>query len=115
VETSNDKICWDRSNEFPIVVLLSSAPLVNDTLKIVAYPNPSSTGTFNVVATLQHPTNVIARVTVADVNGTILLQTNRFIFFGREIKIPVTLNVKGTVFVKVDINGDIKTQTVILQ
>lgn len=113
VETSNDKICWDASNDFPIITV--SSPLVNDTLQVKAYPNPATGGSFNVVATLQYPTNVIARVTVADVNGAILLQTNKFIFFGREIKIPVTLSVKGTVFVKVEINNDIKTQTVVLQ
>jgi hypothetical protein len=68
-----------------------------------------------VVATLQRSTNVVARVTVADGNGNVLLQTNKFIFFGREVKIPITLAVKGTVFVRIDVNGDVKTQTVILQ
>jgi hypothetical protein len=113
VETTNDSICWDRSTDYPIFVL--SNPLVNDTLAIKLYPNPTSTGRFFVVATLQRSTNVVARVTVADGNGNVLLQTNKFIFFGREVKIPITLAVKGTVFVRIDVNGDVKTQTVILQ
>ena len=113
VETSNDSICWDRSTDYPIFVL--SNPLVNDTLAVKVFPNPTSTGTFFVVASLQRSTNVVARVTIVDGNGNVLLQTNKFIFFGREVKIPITLAIKGTVFAKIDINGDVKTQTVILQ
>ncbi len=115
VETSNDKICWDRSNDYPIVMI--SSPLVNDTAAIKTYPNPSTGGVFTVVITLQRATNVATRVTVTDATGIVLLQTNKFIFFGKEIKIPITLNTsfKGTAFVKIDINGDIKTQTIILQ
>lgn len=113
VETSNDSICWDRSVDYPIISL--NIPLVNDTLATKVYPNPTSTGLFYVVGTLQKVTNVVAKVTVSDANGNILLQSSKFIFFGKEIKIPITLTIKGTVFVKLDMNGDIKTQTVILQ
>ena len=113
VETSNDSICWDRSVDYPIISL--NIPLVNDTLATKVYPNPTSTGLFYVVGTLQKVTNVVARVTVTDANGNILLQSSKFIFFGKEIKIPITLTTKGTVFVKLDMNGDVKTQTVILQ
>jgi hypothetical protein len=114
VETSNDKICWDRSVDFP-VVLLPVSLLFHDSLVVKSYPNPTSTGQFTIVATLQHPTNVVARLTVTNSSGAVLLQTNKFIFFGKEIRIPVTLNVKGTVFAKLEINNEIKTQTVILQ
>jgi hypothetical protein len=113
VETSNDSICWDRSLDYPIIVL--STPLVNDTLNVKIFPNPTSTGTFFVVASLKKVTNVVVRVTVSDANGNILTQTNPFIFFGREIKIPISLTFKGTAFVRTDVNGDIVTQTVILQ
>ncbi|MCA6513233.1 MAG: hypothetical protein IM569_10240, partial [Chitinophagaceae bacterium] len=113
VETSNDSICWDRSLDYPIIVL--STPLVNDTLNVKIFPNPTSTGTFFVVAALKKVTNVVVRVTVSDANGNILTQTNPFIFFGREIKIPISLTFKGTAFVRTDVNGDIVTQTVILQ
>jgi hypothetical protein len=112
VETTNDSICWDRSTDYPIINL--SNPL-KDTITIKTYPNPTSSGLFYVVATLQRVTNVVASVTVADGSGNILLQTNKFIFFGKEVKIPIRLSVKGTVFVRINVNGDIKTQTVILQ
>ncbi len=113
VETSNDQVCWDASNEYP-VVLLAATP-ASDTLKINLFPNPATGGNFNVAVSLQKTTNVVARVSVTDVSGTMLLQTNKFIFFGREIKIPITLTNKGTFFVKVDINGSVKTSTIILQ
>jgi hypothetical protein len=114
VETSNDKICWDASPDFNIVILANR--LVNDTISIRAYPNPASGGTFNVVATLQRATNVIASITVTDINGATLLQTSKFIFFGNQVKIPINLySTKGTVVVKVNVNGDIKTITVIVQ
>ncbi|MFN7584544.1 MAG: beta strand repeat-containing protein, partial [Bacteroidota bacterium] len=66
VETSNDSICWDRSLDYPILVL--STPLVNDTLNVKIFPNPTSTGTFFVVASLKKVTNVVVRVTVSDAN-----------------------------------------------
>ena len=113
VETSNDKICWDPSSDYNLVIL--SNRLVNDTISIKAYPNPATGGTFNIVATLQRVTNVIASVTITDITGATLLQTSKFLFFGNQIKIPVTVSSKGTLFVKVNVNGDIKIITVIVQ
>lgn len=113
VETSNDGSCWDRSVEFPILTL-GSRP-VNDTIQIKTYPNPTTTGLFYVAVTLQSISNMEVRVTVADALGNLLLQTNKLIFFGREIKIPISLTFKGTAFVRVEVNGNVKTQTVILQ
>jgi hypothetical protein len=113
VETSIDGICWDRSTDFPILTL---TPTPNsDSVLIKTYPNPSSTGLFYVVVTLPDPTNMEVRVTVADANGIVLLQTNKFIFFGVEIKIPISLTYKGTVFVKIEVNGNVYSKTVILQ
>jgi len=113
VETSIDGICWDRSIDFPILTL---TPTPNtDSVLIKTYPNPSSTGLFYVVVTLPDPTNMEVRVTVADANGIVLLQTNKFIFFGVEIKIPISLTYKGTVFVKIEVNGNVYSKTVILQ
>jgi len=114
VETSNDKLCWDASTSYPIISLPNLAS--TDTVRIRIFPNPVSGGFFNVVASLDRVTNVIARVTVTDASGLILVQTNKFIFFGREIKIPITLSTyKGTAFVRVEINGDVETKTIILQ
>lgn len=114
VETSNNRQCWDASDDLPIITI----PRTNstDTVTVRIFPNPVTGGTFTVVASLERVTNVIARVTVTDASGLVLVQTNRFIFYGREIKIPVTLNTyKGTAFVRVEINGDAETKTIILQ
>ena len=113
VETSNDGTCWDRSVEFPILTL-GSLP-ITDTLQIKTYPNPTNTGLFYVVISLQSVSNMEVKVTVVDALGNLLLQTNKLIFFGREIKIPISLTFKGTAFVRVEVNGNVKTQTVILQ
>lgn len=114
VETSSNRQCWDASDDLPIVTL--SRTTTTDTVKVRIFPNPVTGGTFTVVASLERVTNVIARVTVTDASGLVLAQTNRFIFYGREIKIPVTLNTyKGTAFVRVEINGDAETKTIILQ
>lgn len=114
VETSVNRQCWDASDDFPVITLARSAS--TDTVKVRIFPNPVTGGTFTVVASLERVTNVIARVMVTDASGLLLAQTNRFIFYGREIKIPITLNsYKGTAFVRVEINGDAETKTIILQ
>lgn len=114
VETSANRLCWDASDDLPIVILPTTAS--SDTVKVRIFPNPVTGGTFTVVASLERVTNVVARVMVTDASGLVLAQTNRFIFYGREIKIPVTLSTyKGTAFVRVEINGDIETKTIILQ
>jgi|GEM_PF-4157213 len=114
VETSTNRQCWDASDDLPIVTLARTAS--TDTVKVRIFPNPVTNGTFTVVASLERVTNVVARVMVTDASGLVLAQTNRFIFYGREIKIPITLSTyKGTAFVRVEINGDVETKTVILQ
>lgn len=113
VETSNDKLCWDASNDFAVVVAANS--MASDSVAVKIFPNPASGGFFNVVATLERVTSVIARVTVTDANGIVLLQTNKFLFFGKEIKIPVTLSTyKGTAFVRLELNGKVETKTIVL-
>jgi hypothetical protein len=77
------------------------------------YPNPS-TGQFTVDVKLPQTTTVQTYVSIYDVNGIQILQTNKLIFFGNEIKIPVTINTKGTFFVKVYVNGDSREQTVLI-
>jgi hypothetical protein len=114
VETSNDKICWDKSNNIPIVILPQSS--TTDSVQIRTFPNPSQNGQFNVIATLERVTNVVARVTITDGNGTLLVQTNKFIFFGREIKIPVTVSsYRGAGFIRLEINGKVETRAIIIQ
>jgi hypothetical protein len=64
---------------------------------------------------LPQTTTVTTYTTIYDLNGNKVLQTNKLIFFGNEIKVPVTLNIKGTFFVKVFVNGDSRQQIVIVQ
>lgn len=110
VETSLNKICWTSSLDFPILVIPYKLP---DTLSVEVYPNPA-VGTINVHVKLQRATGVITYVTVTDGAGSIIKQTNKLIFFGDEAKIPVSLN-PGMYFVKVYINGDVRTSAVLVQ
>jgi hypothetical protein len=109
VDTSPDSVCWTSSLDFPVLL---SRERVADTLSIKLYPNPSS-GSFHVNIKLQRATGVIAYVTVTNVSGNTILQTNKLIFFGDEVKIPITLS-SGSYFVAVYINGDVKTLPVIV-
>jgi len=77
------------------------------------YPNPSS-GQFTVDVKLPQTTTVNTYVSVYDATGIQIFQTNKLIFFGNEIKIPVTINTKGTFFVKVYVNGDSREQTMLI-
>lgn len=112
VSTSFDSTCWASSLDYPVIV--TQAPL-NDTLKMLVYPNPTNTSMFNVDVKLPQTTGVITYVTVYDINGKLVKQTNKLILFSNEVRIPVTLTTKGTFFVKVYINGDTRQQTVIIQ
>lgn len=110
VETSNDDICWVPSLDYP--VLISQNPLP-DSLKLYVYPNPSS-GKFTADVKLPRTTTAEAYVKVFDVNGVQILQTNKLIFYGNEIRIPVTISSKGTYFVKVFVNDDAVQQSIII-
>lgn len=110
VATSEDKFCWTSSLDYP--VLVNPNPL-SDSLKVSTYPNPSN-GTFTVDVQLAQTTTVLAYVAVYDINGTQVLQTQKLIFYGNDIKIPVTISSKGTFVVKVFINGDSRQQTVMI-
>jgi len=109
VATALDTTCWSASLDYPVI--LTTSPL-SDTVKINIYPNPSN-GSFNVDVKLPETTGVTTFISVYDVNGKLAYQTDKIVFFGNEIKIPITLAAKGTFFVKVYINGDTRQQTLI--
>lgn len=113
VETSQDNVCWASSLDYPVVVTRS--PL-SDTLKMIMYPNPSNSGRFNIDIKLPQATGLIVDVIIYDVNGAPVSIPNnkRLIFFGDRTVIPITLNRRGTFFVKVTVNGDIKMQTIVI-
>jgi hypothetical protein len=110
VETSADAVCWVPSAEYP--VLVNPAPL-SDSLRMMVYPNPS-TGQFTVYVKLPQTTTVRTYVQVLDVNGQQVLQTARLIFYGNEVRIPVSITSKGTYFVKVYVNNQSVQQSIII-
>jgi hypothetical protein len=111
VETSADKVCWVSSLDFPLLI---SQNTLSDSLKLSLFPNPSS-GQFTVQVQLPRTTTVRVHVQVFDVNGIQVSQTSNLVFFGNEIKIPLSIATKGTYFVKVVVNNvSIQQQIMIL-
>ena len=110
VETSFNNLCWTSSLDYPVLV---NHRALTDTLRMSTYPNPSS-GSFTVDVTLPQTSTVLAYVEVYDISGHAVTQTQKLIFFGSEIKIPVTLTSKGTFIVKVFVNGDSRQQTILI-
>jgi hypothetical protein len=112
VETSLDNFCWDAS--FDYAVVLTNTPLINDSVSVSTYPNPS-TGTFNVVADFEKLTNVLTKIIVSDMTGKVIYQSQKMIFLSKKIIIPVNLGTsKGTFAVNMDINGTIKTVIIVV-
>ena len=112
VETSLDNFCWDAS--FDYVVVLTNTPLINDSVTVTTYPNPSI-GTFNVVADFEKLTNVVTKIIVSDMTGKVIYQSQKMIFLSKKIIIPVNLGTsKGTFAVNMDINGTIKTVIIVV-
>jgi hypothetical protein len=112
VETSLDKFCWDASPDFMIIT--NNQPLVTDTVQLTVFPNPSS-GIFNVVADFEKVTNVVTKVTVVDINGVMVYQSQRLLFFSNKIMLPVNLGTRKGVFgVHMDINGTVKSIVVVV-
>jgi fibronectin type 3 domain-containing protein len=112
VETSLDKFCWDASPDFMIIT--NNQPIVTDTVQLTVFPNPSS-GIFNVVADFEKVTNVVTKVTVVDINGVMVYQSQRLLFFSNKIMLPVNLGTRKGVFgVHMDINGIVKSIVVVV-
>jgi hypothetical protein len=109
VETSEDKVCWVRSQDYPVLISRTSP----DSLQLSVYPNPSH-GNFTAYVKLPKITTVKAYVQVTDVNGVQILQTSKLIFYGNQIRIPVSINAKGSFFVKVFVNDDAVQQSIII-
>lgn len=111
VETSPNKTCWDSSTDYPVLVLRNRS---SDTVKVQVYPNPA-VGMFYVVITMPSITSVVVSVSIVNTAGNVVLQTDKLLFYGTQIKIPITLNATGAFNVKITINGVVNTQTVIMQ
>lgn len=110
VKTSVDKVCWVPSLDYP--VLISQNPL-SDSLRLLIYPNPSD-GQFTVYLRTPQIGSMKVFLQVADMSGVLILQSNKFIFYGNEIKIPVNITNKGTYVVKIYVNDKVSQQTIII-
>lgn len=113
VETSNDSVCWEKSIDFALLNLPNT--MIKDSIVIKVYPNPTSSGLFHIAISLTNATNIATSIAIVDGSGNIIYQTNKFIFLGREVKIPITLAQRGTFYATININGIVKVIPVIIQ
>lgn len=112
VETSLDNYCWDSSQDYAVIV--NNNPLLNDTVTLTTYPNPSP-GSFNILAKFQRVTNVVTKILITDISAKVVYQSQKLLFFSNTILIPINLGtLKGTFVVNMDINGSVKTVIVIV-
>lgn len=110
VETSAERTCWVPSVDYPVLV---GRAVTADSLQLIVYPNPS-TGYFVAYLKLPQVYTGFAYVQVYDVTGVPVFQTSKMIFYGKEIRIPITLNTKGTFFLRITVNNKTVQQSVII-
>jgi hypothetical protein len=110
VKTSTDKVCWIPSLHYPVLVNQNALP---DSLRVLVYPNPSN-GQFTVYVRTPQVGSMKVQVQVSGMNGVLVAQTNKIIFYGNEIRIPITLTSKGTFIVKIIVNDKTSQQTILI-
>ena len=111
VSTSNDKVCWTNSADY---IVITDPAATKRTYSITIYPNPSN-GIFSVQAKFDKTTSAVINVTLSSTTGIIKFTLKRLIFSDKTIKIPVSLNLqKGIYTLKVDVNGEINTQQIVI-
>jgi hypothetical protein len=110
VTTSLDRICWSSSNDY--ILLLD--PVVKKSYTLSTYPNPSN-GVFSIQVKFDRSTSAIVNLTLVDQSGVTKWTAKKLLFFDRSMKIPVNLNIaKGTYTLRVDVNGEINTQQIVV-
>ena len=111
VSTSLDKVCWNISKEFLVVTDPSTS---KKTYEVKIYPNPSN-GIFTIQVKFQTVTSALINVTIANQAGIKFWDLKRLIFSDKTIRIPVNLNLpKGIYTLRVEVNGEINTQQIII-
>lgn len=110
VETSAEGICWTPSLDYPVLLSIGSSP---DSLQLFLYPNPS-TGNFTAYARLPQAGTAMVYVQVFDISGVLVYQSSKLIFYGNEIRVPITINSKGTFFVRMTINNTTIQQSIVV-
>jgi hypothetical protein len=112
VETSDDKLCWTSSKEFPFTIGTRVSPA--DSLFMKVYPNPSS-GPFTVAIVLPTVRTVRITLTITDATGAVVYKSPVLTMTGRELQVPLQLLRKGIYRVEAKVNDRVITRTLFIQ
>lgn len=112
VETSDDKLCWTSSREFPLTIGTQANPA--DSLFMKVYPNPSS-GPFTVAIVLPTVRTVRITITITDATGAVVYKSPVLTMTGRELQVPLQLLRKGMYRVEAKVNDRVITRTLFIQ
>jgi hypothetical protein len=111
VSTSADKVCWNTSKDFTVI---ADPTNVKHAFSIYIYPNPSN-GIFTVQAKFEKTTSAVINVTLTSPLGVLSWSIKRIIISDKTIKLPVRLNLdKGVYTLKVEVNGEVNTQQIVI-
>jgi hypothetical protein len=112
ISTTIDKSCWNTSQDY---LILFDPVTVKKVFDLTAYPNPTN-GVFNLQLKFEKNITAVIKITIADAGGITKLNTKKLLFNDKSIRIPVNLSLaKGIYTIKVDVNGEINTQQLIVQ
>jgi hypothetical protein len=112
VSTSADGFCWNNSVDY---VVLFDPVAVKKIFDLVVYPNPTN-GIFSLQLKFEKAVTAVIKITITDASGVTKLNTRKLLFSDKTIRIPVNLSLaKGIHTIKVDVNGEINTQQLIVQ
>jgi hypothetical protein len=111
VSTSIDRVCWNTSKDYLVIF---DPATIKKSFDLIIYPNPTN-GIFSLQLKFQSSTTALIKITVSDQAGVAKWNTQKIILLNNTIKIPVSLSIaKGTYVVKVDVNGEINTQQLVV-
>jgi hypothetical protein len=112
VETSDDKLCWTSSREFPLSIGTLVRPA--DSLFMKLYPNPSS-GPFTVAIVLPTVRTVRITITITDATGAVVYKSPTLTMTGRELQVPLQIARKGIYRVEAKVNDKVVSRTLFIQ
>lgn len=112
VETSDDKLCWTPSREFPFTIGTQVNPA--DSLFMKVYPNPSS-GPFTVAIVLPTVRTVRITITITDATGAVVYKSPVLTMTGRELQVPLQILRKGIYRVEAKVNDKVISRTLFIQ
>jgi hypothetical protein len=112
VETSDDKLCWTSSKEFPLSIGTLVKP--TDSLFMKLYPNPSS-GPFTVAIVIPTVRTVRITITITDASGAVVYKSPTLTMTGRELQVPLQILRKGIYRVEAKVNERLISRTLFIQ